>query len=175
MTAQWIGVIAATIWFVMFMLGHLAWVHLTGERRFALVLRNAFKLSLAGCALSITIYCGMGGGNASMLLWLTSMVIGPMIMACAFVLYIPFIFVIATSLSVETILMLDEAGGTLPRQALYDRFVSAEAVRARLEIMRGNGLFTLGEDGRYLATEKAFPPTRFFLAVKRMWNLGSGG
>ena len=74
----------------------------------------------------------------------------------------------------NTLILLERAGGRLPRVALYRRYAAAGAARRRLEIMRENGLLAL-EGGRYRLTPKAAALARFFAAVKRLWNLQPGG
>jgi uncharacterized membrane protein YcgQ (UPF0703/DUF1980 family) len=94
--------------------------------------------------------------------------------ACLFVLYVPAVYTILTSLSVATLIVLRRTGGCMPETSLYDRFATREIIQQRLCVLVGAGYlaenacgFSLTSRGRGLALAFAF--------IKRLWCLGPGG
>jgi len=160
-------------WFAIFVATHIVWTQITREPRYSRIIVRCFALSLMGSVATIALAHGVlwYGPSAS---WLVAEGASIFLMCCAFVLYMPFVFVIATSLSVDTMLILHRAGRSISRAELYASFVSIEPVRHRLDVMCGNGLLAL-HDGRYGLTRKGVRLARFFTAMKRMWNLWPGG
>lgn len=161
-------------WFTAFALGHLIWAHASRDQRYGRLLFRSFAGALVGCVVSVLLLRGLLWQGPP-LAFVVAAGGAVFLMLCAFVLYIPFIFVVSSSLSIDTLLMLQRAGGELPRAALYEHLTSPDAVRRRLEIMRGNGLVAPTSGGSYVLTRKAGPPARFFTAVKRFWKLWPGG
>lgn len=91
-----------------------------------------------------------------------------------FVLYMPFYYVVMTSLSVRTLLLLCEAGGRIERIAIARRFTDERFVTDRLETMLANGLL-IRRNERYAITDKGAALARAALFVKALWKLGPGG
>ncbi len=173
MTPLAVAVLSGAAWFAAFLLAHIASAHIAGASRHGRAIVRTFALSVLGCSATVAALhqsWWQGEGWA----WLLAEGSGVLFMLCAFVLYVPFVYVIASSLSVNTLLVLERAGGRLPRAELYRRFVAESAVRRRLDIMRRNGLLA-AEDGRYRLTPKAAMLARSFAAVKRFWKLWPGG
>jgi hypothetical protein len=100
---------------------------------------------------------------------------GMMTMLCLFVLYMPFYFTIAASLSVQSLILIARAPhGRMPLVELREHFASRQILEQRLETMVRNGyLFRSGE--RYHPTAKGKLVGRAFQVVKRCWKLGAGG
>jgi hypothetical protein len=92
-----------------------------------------------------------------------------------YVLYAPFYYVVMTSLSVRTTVLLGrQADGAMPLQTLHDRFASRQLVAQRLQTMTANGFLRATPQG-YALTGKGRLTARFFDLFKRLWMLGSGG
>jgi len=167
------ALISGSGWAAIFVFTHLALARAAGVPRHGRIIIRCFALSIAGFLTTLAALHGKLWQGSS-LAWLLAAGSGILLMACAFVLYVPLVFVISSSLSVDTLILLERAGGRLPRVALYRRFAAAEAARRRLEIMRKSGLLTL-EGGRYRLTPKAAALAQFFAEMKRLWNLQPGG
>jgi hypothetical protein len=107
--------------------------------------------------------------------WLLGAMWGDLTFLCLYVLYMPFYFVVMTSLSVETLVMLaKQADGTLPVAQLRARFASEAFAADRFETMVRSGLLKKASDG-YAVTNNGTRAARPFLFVKAIWRLGAGG
>jgi hypothetical protein len=106
--------------------------------------------------------------------WLLGALWADLTLLCLYVLYMPFYFVIMTSLSVETLIMLQRSGGALRVAQLQDRFASEAFAADRFATMSRNGLLRLTTNG-HAVTEKGRQTTRPFLVLKSLWRLGPGG
>jgi hypothetical protein len=92
-----------------------------------------------------------------------------------FVLYMPFYYTFAASLTLQTVLTLDHAGDEGVRLSdLYAAYASAQTLFARMESMVASGnlvragvAYRLTRRGRLLA--------QVFRLVKDLWQLGPGG
>jgi len=106
--------------------------------------------------------------------WLLGALWADLTFLCLYVLYMPFYFVVMTSLSVETLIMLHLSGGTLHVSQLQERFCSEAFVADRFGTMIRNEMLQHTSDG-YAVTEKGRQTTRPFLFIKSLWRLGAGG
>src|SRR5262245_65892957 len=94
--------------------------------------------------------------------------------ACLFVLYVPAVYTILTSLSVATLILLRRTGARMPETSLYDRFATRGIIQQRLCVLVGAGY--LAEDAcRFSLTSRGRALARAFSFIKRLWCLGSGG
>jgi|RhiMetdeSRZDD1v2_1073273.scaffolds.fasta_scaffold26742_6 hypothetical protein len=90
-------------------------------------------------------------------------------------LYLPFYYSIVASLSLQTIILLNEqANYTLSNTTLRQRFSSRQLVAQRLETMARNG-FIVERDSGYCLTVKGRMVAKIFLFFKHLWRLGPGG
>jgi hypothetical protein len=160
-------------WLIVFLFGHLIWLQVLESPRYSRVIASWYSISVSGFLITMTLV-NLYYIHATFLAWIACVGVGLLIMACAFVMYMPFVFVVSSSLSIDTIIMMNYRGGTMPKQAVYDKFVSADAVEQRLRMMQTNGLLTPTND-RYFLTPKAIRVARFFTAMKHFWKLWPGG
>jgi hypothetical protein len=170
-----LGMVSAGLWFALFWLAHIALLHFLDVRhRFKLISR-LFVTALAGhlitvATLSESLSTAWGGAEGAI-----ALVAGWLVLLCLFVLYMPFLFVIATSLSVQTMILVAGApDGRLPRLRLQARFASPYLAAGRLETMKMNGYLTHTEQG-YGLTRKGVLVARGFFGLKALWRLGPGG
>ena len=99
---------------------------------------------------------------------------GLLLIACAFICYMPFFYTVAASQSVQMLIALDAAPDGLPADELR-RMYAVEAVFAgRLETLVGAGYLQGASDG-YALAPKGRLVARSFQVVKTAWNLGPGG
>jgi hypothetical protein len=117
--------------------------------------------------------------TVAMSLWHNQPIVLPLVIAalasaCLFVLYVPAVYTILTSVSVATLVLLLRNGGRMSETSLYDRFATRAIIDQRLSVLVDNGYlieegkgFSLSSKGRVLA--------RAFAFVKRLWRLGPGG
>ncbi len=97
------------------------------------------------------------------------------VMACAFILYMPFYYTITTSLSIQTLIAIEEAPGRrIAVDTLCSPSVYNSIVQGRLESMVVAGNLTR-QDDRYRATRKGQRVARVFATLKALWRLGPGG
>jgi hypothetical protein len=93
---------------------------------------------------------------------------------CIFVLYVPAVYTILTSLSVATLTLLRRTDGRMPETSLYDRFATRGIIQQRLCVLVGAGY--LAEDARgFSLTSRGRALARAFWFIKRLWCLGPGG
>ena len=100
---------------------------------------------------------------------------GVLLYAGLFVLYMPFYYVVASSLSVRTIVLLSrKPGRALSLASLQDEFVSTQLVGGRLDTMVENGFLCRAPCGYELTAKGAYVAS-IFDSLKRIWKLGAGG
>ena len=107
--------------------------------------------------------------------WITALLWGWLVVGSLFVLYMPFYYTIATSLSVQTMILLDhEPRKILALRALQEHFVSRDLVQKRLETMVQNGYLHHYSEG-YSLTPRGYATAIIFSRLKKLWRLGAGG
>jgi hypothetical protein len=171
------GLICGAFWFAAFLVGQLVVIH----RCSALARPGTTNLVLAGCfvglAVSVFLTCHLladhlltHGGTVMGLLW------GVLTLICLFILYMPFYYTIASSLSVRTLVLLaSQPDGRLPTVRVCERFISRALVGQRLEIMRTNGFLAETARGAFTLTPKGRRLAGIFAKVKRFWRMEAGG
>jgi hypothetical protein len=103
-----------------------------------------------------------------------SVLIAALTSACLFVLYVPALYTILTSLSVATLVLLRLSGGRVPEASLYDRFASHRLMQQRLCVLLDAGHLVRDARG-FSLTPRGRAVARAFAFVKRLWRLGPGG
>jgi hypothetical protein len=160
-----LAVVAA--WFAIFVCGHM-WSLRSGANNAQWLVRS-YAVSLAATLITV----------AAVSLWRDqptslSLMIATLTSACLFVLYVPAIYTILTSLSVATLVLLLRNGGQISQTSLYDRFATRSIIDQRLSVLVGSGY--LVEDGKgFSLSRKGRVVARAFAFVKRVWGLGPGG
>jgi hypothetical protein len=157
------------LWFVVFVGMHL--LGLRSGRDNAQWLVGSYAASSAGMLASV-VALSMWGGFGHMLL--LSIIVAALTSACLFVLYVPAVYTILTSLSVATLVLLRRSGGRIPESGLYGQFASRQLMQQRLCVLIGAG--NVARDGRgFSLTSRGRAVARAFAFVKRLWRLGPGG
>jgi hypothetical protein len=161
--------IAVAIWFLVFVCLHI--VGLRWRQDNAQWLVRSYAASSVAMLVSVVVL-SMWRDSGQMLL--LSTLIAVLTSACLFVLYVPAVYTILTSLSAATLILLRRTGGRMPETSLYDRFATRGVIQQRLRVLVGAGYlaenacgFSLTSRGRALA--------RAFAFIKRLWCLGPGG
>jgi hypothetical protein len=167
---------SGSCWFATFLLIHVLMFHFGRFRdRFKLIARifAAAVLGHLGCVLVMQFLTGFLG--AAFRGWGISFCAGLMAMLCLFVLYMPFYFTVATSLSVQSMILIARSPrGAMPVAEMTERFASRQVLAQRLETMVRNG-YLLPEGEGFRATAKGKLVGRFFSGIKALWRLGAGG
>ena len=160
---------AVAIWFLVFVYLHIVGLRSRKGNAQWLVLSYA-----ACCAAKLVTVAALSMWRDSGQTLLLLLFIALLTSACLFVLYVPAVYTILTSLSVATLILLRRAGGRLTEKSLFDRFATRGLVQQRLCVLVGAGHlaesvcgFSLTSRGRALA--------RAFAFLKRLWCLGPGG
>jgi hypothetical protein len=161
--------IAVAIWFLVFVCLHIVGLRSRKGNVQWLVLSYA-----ACCAATLVTVVTLSMRRDSGQTLLLSIPIAVLTSACLFVLYVPAVYTILTSLSAATLILLRRTGGRMPETSLYDRFATRGVIQQRLRVLVGAGYlaenacgFSLTPRGRALAQAFAF--------IKRLWCLGPGG
>jgi hypothetical protein len=171
-----LGMIVGAAGFVLFLGGHIAVMRLlpaAGRPRAAQYLFLAGLLGIPA-ALGPLIASAQNpvltqGGLAA------GTLCGALVYAGLLILYMPFYYVVAASLSVRTVVLLRRCeDGALPLSALRDEFVSRALIGRRLQTMVENGFLRPAARG-YGLTGKGRRVAVFFDFVKRIGKLGPGG
>jgi len=92
---------------------------------------------------------------------------------CAFILYMPFYYVLAASFSVRMLLEIRDATTLTPAE-LRARYPGDQVLGARAATLAGAG-YARRVDGAYVLTGKGIFVATSFRLVKRLWRLGPGG
>jgi hypothetical protein len=165
------GLIIGLLWFAIFLLAHFAIVWLTRQGASARANRIAALAGLIGVFVSS--WVTQAGPTPIALAGAT--LCGVLLYGGLFVLYMPFYYVVMTSLSVRTAVLLGrQPDGALPLAALEERFASRVLVAQRLQTMAENGFLRATSKG-YALTAKGKAIARFFEFFKKLWKLGAGG
>jgi len=161
--------IVVAIWFLVFVCGHIAGLRSRHDNAQWLV--RSYAASSAAMLVSVVALSMWRDSGQTLLL---SLLIAILTSACLFVLYVPAVYTILTSLSIATLILLRRTGGRMPETSLYDRFATRGIIQQRLCVLVGAGYlvedacgFSLTSRGRGLA--------RAFAFIKRLWCLGPGG
>lgn len=165
------GFLGAVIWFAIFVALKWGYFHRREVVNRSKFTTRIFTICVFGNLASNWLLIEGGVVNASLI---HSAICGFVTMACFFVVYMPFYYTIATSLSVQTLVLLAKNEDTLPLSDLTKRFTSENFVSARLEIMERNG-YVFKRGGSYYLFEKGLLLSSIFLFVKKIWRLGTGG
>lgn len=95
---------------------------------------------------------------------------------CLYILYMPFLFTICTSLSVQSLIIISK---NCPQEILISqinsKFTSIDLVKMRLDLMAGNKFLKYENDDKYHLTFKGILFATCFGFLKRLWRLSPGG
>ena len=161
-----IAVVTATAWFAVFVLVHiLGWRAGRDHARWLLL---TYAASLIGTLATVI---GVAIPTSPIVL---PVVLALMTSACLFVLYVPAVYTILTSLSVQTIVMLRRHGGALSAADLYERFAGRAILQDRLATLVAGG-YLIADGGRFRLTARGRTLAQAFAFVKAAWRLGAGG
>jgi len=166
------GIVSGAVWFLVFLVVHVLWFHMIYVERRARLIMVTYACCLTGNLGTVLAAdtVGMSVDQTALRIFYSSLVMG-----CLFVLYMPFFYTIATSLSVQTLVCLEES----PKRALnlgglQQRFASPAIVAGRLDVMVTSGYLT-ERAGKYSVTSKGRAVAKFFGYLKEIWRLGPGG
>jgi hypothetical protein len=171
------GALSAILWFVLFLMAHIIIFSFCPNARRAKVILYLLAFILLGeIASSGIAFFYLPDSNYLIREGILMAVIwGCLTILCLFVLYMPFYYVVATSLSVESLILINNRQqGQYSVAQLQEIFVSKSLVSDRLETMVLNGwLARCGDD--YMLTVKGRFIAKYFRFIKKLWNLGLGG
>jgi hypothetical protein len=164
-----VAVAVAVAWFLVFFLVHVGGLRARFENaRWLLISYIVCFLGTLVSAILLTVW--HHGMQAIVLAVATAALIS----ACLFALYVPALYTVLTSLSVQTMMLLRHRGGALPEAELYDRFASRKIMEQRLATLLGNG-YVAPDGPSYRLTPRGRAIAKFFRPIKILWNLGPGG
>lgn len=171
-----VGIVLGTFWFVVFLVWHLACFHWGAVKNRFRVLSRTLVFSLDGLLLS-AVGVGVWGGLPAEA-WSplpVVLLIGLATMFALFLLYGPFYYTVSASLSIMTVIAVEQAPGhELPVADLTADSVFEDMLYRRLESMADSGNL-VREAAGYRLTPKGRAVGRCFIAVKNLWRLGPGG
>jgi hypothetical protein len=172
MTPMIVAVGSGIAWFIFFIVAHISWAHALSDRHYGRIIQRCWMLAAIGSIITVGFLHNKYWPH-QLLSCAFAECVTLLLLACAFITYVPFVFVISTSLSVDTLIVLERAAGQLERAKLYGRFASTAAAQRRLEVMRTNGL--VSPNTNYQLTNKARRIAHFFSWMKQFWKLEPGG
>jgi hypothetical protein len=169
MTSPGLAAVAlAGAWFCVFVVVHIAgWRAGHGNARWLLI---SYGTCAAGTLISVIGLTARWDPVAV----LAAVLLALMTSACLFVLYVPAVYTVLTSLSVQTLVMLRRAGGTLPEADLYVHFTGRAIVDDRLATLAASG-YLVADGGRFRLTSRGRALATTFAFVKEFWKIGAGG
>lgn len=158
------GLISGVAWFALFLIVHIALFHRKHIENCFLLIMRVFLGCVTGHAATM-----LATGRALPVMY------GLVVMACLFILYMPFYYITVASLSIQTLILLGAADGqSLHISELRQHFASDPIVAGRLETMVSNGYLRKAKNS-YWVTPKGRAVATSFAAVKEFWRLGPGG
>ena len=166
MSADALGTALTTgaVWTAAVVAGHFALFHMVQVEHRA----RTLTLLFAGAAFATLWTCLLLDVDR----WRT--LYGMSVIACAFLLYMPFYYTVAASQSVQLVIDIHAAANGLSVQEIRGRYPVDEILAGRLETLLWAGYVT-EMDGRFVLTGKGRLISRPFRAVKALWRLGPGG
>ena len=171
-----IGIAAGLGWFAIVFLIHLVVLWTTVPSVRPRISQMVFFFGIIGVLSSVVLlFSYPGKSSVSNEALIFSALGGILVYGGMLTLYLPFYYSIVASLSLQTIILLNEqANATLPIIRLQQRFSSRHFVVQRLATMTRNGFLFERKDG-YCLTTKGRRVATTFLFFKRLWRLGAGG
>jgi hypothetical protein len=161
--------IVVAIWFLIFVC-----LHIVGLRsRKGNVQWLVLSYAACGAAMLVSVIALSMWHDSGQTL-LLSILIAVLTSACLFVLYVPAVYTILTSLSIATLILLRRTGGRMPEPSLYDRFATRGIIQQRLCVLVGAGYLVQGACG-FSLTPRGRALAWVFAFIKRLWCLGPGG
>ena len=161
--------IVVAIWFLIFVC-----LHIVGLRSRQGNVQWLVRSYAACCAATLVSIVALSMWRDSGQPLLLLLFIALLTSACLFVLYVPAVYTILTSLSVATLILLRRTGGRMPEPSLYDRFATRGIIQQRLCVLVGAGYLVQGACG-FSLTSRGRALARAFAFIKRLWCLGPGG
>ena len=166
-----LALMAACIWFAVFLLVKWTWFAILDVGNRGIFIVRLFALIVLLQTMSTVFFASRAGWGLEIM---HAVLVAMLSMSCLFVLYMPFYYTVAASLSVHSVIKLRKAGGRMNRGALEQIFASREVVRRRLQTMVASGYLS-GSDNCYRITERGRFVAATFKFMKAAWNLGAGG
>jgi hypothetical protein len=164
-----IGFASAVAWFGAFVIVHIVgWRAGHGNARWLVV---SYAMSVLA---TLVTAIGFVAGSQPLLVVVLAVSVALMTSACLFVLYVPAVYVVLTSVSVQTLVTLRRGGGALSEAELYDRFAGRSILKGRLATLTGSG-YLAREGTRFRLTSRGRTLAAIFAFIKTLWKLGSGG
>jgi hypothetical protein len=171
-----VGLLTGFLWFALFFAAHLAVIRWAQAESKARINQRLFFAGLAGIAISL--WPATAALHDHVLApggWIMAAICGILVYVGLFVLYMPFYYTVAASLSVRTMVMvLGRPGTRMPVAELREEFVSRRLVGQRLATMATNGFLIDRGDG-YALSPKGRSIATVFSWIKKFWKLGAGG
>jgi len=171
-----IGSLLGGLWFLLFVAAHIGTFATRPIKNRSAAILLLFGLAILGAVLSATfVPADVIPGVVPTSHRAMSPLAALLVMACCFVLYMPFYYTIATSLSVQTVIAIDDAPGhqmalaALAAPEVYEKIIAGRLV----SMVQASNLVSDGY--RYRATPKGQRTARIFGTLKEVWRLGPGG
>jgi uncharacterized membrane protein YcgQ (UPF0703/DUF1980 family) len=171
MTASptFIALVTAAAWFFIFFVVHIGGLRTGFENaRWLLVTYAASLLGTLVTVIAVTVVTR----QPTQAIVLAAM-IAALSSACLFALYIPALYAVLTSVSVETMMLL-RRGGMIQEADLYDRFAGRRIMEQRLATLLRSG-YVAPDGSSYRLTPRGRTIAGIFNPLKALWNLGPGG
>lgn len=171
-----IGITVGVAWFTAFLIAHAGLFHFFEIRSRSKSVSSVFAGAVAGGLVSTAIISRHGrhvvGSDGNLAVMITSSVL---IMLSLFVLYMPFYYAIAASLSVRTLITILRAPNSeISLDRLKAEYASRSLVQKRLDAMVLSGLLS-GDGSEYRLTNRGRRIARTFKPINPLWRLGPGG
>jgi hypothetical protein len=164
-----VALAAAAAWFVIFVFVHIGGVRAGFENaRWLLISYAACFLGTLVTAIAVTAW------HHGMQAVILAAIMAALTSACLFALYVPALYTVLTSLSVQTMMLLRRRGGALSEAELYDRFASRKIMEQRLDTLLASG-YVAPDGSSYRLTPRGRAIAKLFRPIKILWNLGPGG
>ena len=161
--------IVVAIWFLLFVCLHVAGLRFRHDNAQWLV--RSYAACSAAMLVSVVALSMWRDSGQTLLL---SLLIAALSSACLFVLYVPAVYTILTSLSVATLILLRRSGGRMLERSLYDHYATRGIIQQRLGVLVGAGYLVEDASG-FSLTPRGHALARAFAFMKRLWCLGPGG
>jgi len=164
-----IALLSAAAWFSIFIAAHITgWRAGFENARWLMI---TYTTCLLGSLLTVIgISAGAGSTGFDLLALAVTFLTG----ACLFVMYVPAVYTVLTSLSVQTMILLHRSSGGLSEGALYDRFAGRPVVEDRLATLVASG-YLVAEGTRVRVTSRGRALAMIFAFGEGFWRLGPRG
>jgi hypothetical protein len=171
-----LGLAHAAGWFAAFVMGHIAAFRARPARARASVIVRVWAGAVLGFLGSVVVcFAVIDPVDRTAADAIVALLTGLAGLSTLFILYVPFYYTVAASLSIQTLIAIQDAGGNgMPAESVHSQQFLDRLLDGRIgSLIEGGNL--VRTDAGFQLTARGRRIALFFQKVKAVWRLGPGG